>query len=91
MEIVEELFSYDVKILCVTKGELGARVYYKNENEIASYFIAARKINNPNVIGCGDVFGASFFYSYIRNKNVINSLTNAIANAEHFVENKYLL
>jgi sugar/nucleoside kinase (ribokinase family) len=91
MEIVEELFSYDVKILCLTKGELGARVYYKNENEIASYFVAAKKINNPNIIGCGDVFGASFFYSYIRNKNVINSLTNAVANAEHFVENKYLL
>ena len=91
MEIVQELFSFGVKIICVTKGELGARVYYKNENEIASFFVAARKINNPNVIGCGDVFGASFFYSYIRNKNVINSLTNAVANAEQFVENKYLL
>lgn len=88
MEIVEELFSYGVKILCVTKGEFGAKVYYKNQNEVASYFVAARKIINPNVIGCGDVFGASFFYSYIRNKNVINSLTNAVANAEHFVENK---
>ena len=91
MEIVQEFFSFGVKIICVTKGELGARVYYKNENEIASFFVAARKINNPNVIGCGDVFGASFFYSYIRNKNVINSLTNAVANAEQFVENKYLL
>ena len=91
MEIVEELFSYGIKILCVTKGELGARVYFKNQNEIASYFVSAKKINNPNVIGCGDVFGASFFYSYIRNKNVIDSLTNAVANAEQFVENKYLL
>jgi len=90
IEIVEEIFSYGIKILCVTKGELGARVYYKNRNEIASYFIAATKINNPNIIGCGDVFGASFFYSYIRNKNVIDSLTNAVANAERFVENKLL-
>ena len=91
MEIVQELFSFGVKILCVTKGDLGARVYYKNQDEIASYFVSARKIINPNIIGCGDVFGASFFYSYIRNKNVINSLTNAVANAEQFVENKYLL
>ena len=91
MEIVAELFNNGLKILCVTKGELGARVYYKNQDEIASYFVAARKINNPKVIGCGDIFGASFFYSYIRNKNVINSLTNAVANAEQFVENKYLL
>jgi len=90
MEIVEELFSLGVKIICVTKGEFGARVYYKNQNEIASYFVAARKINNPNVIGCGDVFGASFFYSYIRNKNAIDSLTTAVMNAEQFVENKFL-
>jgi sugar/nucleoside kinase (ribokinase family) len=90
MEIVEELFSLGVKIICVTKGEFGARVYYKNQNEIASYFVAARKINNPNVIGCGDVFGASFFYSYIRNKNAIDSLTVAVMNAEQFVENKFL-
>lgn len=89
-EIVEEIFGVGVKILCVTKGEHGARVYYKNQNEIASYFIAARRIKNPNIIGCGDVFGASFFYSYIRNKNVIDSLTNAVTNAEQFVENKFL-
>jgi sugar/nucleoside kinase (ribokinase family) len=90
MEIVEELLSYGIKILCVTKGEIGARVYFKNENEIASYFVAARKIDNPNVIGCGDVFGASFFYSYIRNKNAIDSLTIAVENAEYFVKNKFL-
>ncbi len=90
LEIVEEIFGVGVKILCVTKGELGARVYYKNQNEIASYFIAARRIKNPNIIGCGDVFGASFFYGYIRNKNAVNSLTKAVVKAEQFVENKLL-
>jgi len=90
IEIVNELFGFGVKILCVTKGELGARVYHKRQNEIASYFVAARKIIKPNIIGCGDVFGASFFYSYIRNKNAMNSLTNAVTNAELFVENKFL-
>jgi sugar/nucleoside kinase (ribokinase family) len=89
-EIVEEILGFGDKVLCITKGELGARVYYKNQNEIASYFVAARKINNPNVIGCGDVFGASFFYSYIRNKNAFDSLTNAVENAEYFVKNKFL-
>lgn len=90
MEIADEIFGFGVKVLCVTKGELGAKVYHRNQNEIASYFVAARKINNPNVIGCGDVFGASFFYSYIRNKNVIDSLINAVKNTEHFVGNKLL-
>ena len=88
--IVEELFGFGIKILCVTKGDLGARVYHNNKNEITSCFAAARKIINPNIIGCGDVFGASFFYSYIRNKNAIGSLENAVAYAEQFVENKFL-
>jgi sugar/nucleoside kinase (ribokinase family) len=89
-DIVEDILAIGVKIICVTKGDLGAKIYYKNQDEIASYFLAAKKIINPNIIGCGDVFGASFFYSYIRNKNAINSLTNAVANAEQFVENKFL-
>ncbi|MBE0538475.1 MAG: carbohydrate kinase family protein [Ignavibacterium sp.] len=90
LDIVEEILLLGVKVICVTKGKFGAKVYYKNQNEIASYFIAAKKINNPNVIGCGDIFGASFFYSYIRNKNTMESLINAVKNAELFVENKLL-
>ena len=90
MEIAEEILNTGVKVLCVTKGELGAKIFYHQQNEIASYFIAANKISNPNIIGCGDIFGASFFYSYIRNKNAINSLTNSVANAEQFVANKFL-
>ena len=89
-EIVEEIFGFGVKIICITKGKLGAKVYFKESNEIISYFIVANKIHNPNVIGCGDVFGAAFFYSYIRNKNVIDSLSKAIAAAELFVESKFL-
>ena len=46
------------------------------------------KLIMHNAIGCGDVFGASFFYSYIRNNNVMDSLSNAIATAELFLENK---
>lgn len=88
IEIAEEILNTGVKVLCVTKGEFGAKIFYHRQNEIASYFIAANKISNPNIIGCGDIFGASFFYSYIRNKNAINSLTNAVANAEQFVANK---
>jgi len=90
MDIVEDILAIGVKIISVTKGDLGAKIYYKNQNEIASYFVAAKKIINPNIIGCGDVFGASFFYSYIRNKNAIGSLNKAVVKAEQFVENKLL-
>ncbi len=88
VEIISEIFSYGVKILCVTKGDIGAKIYFKKSKEIISYFIAAKKIKNPNVIGCGDVFGASFFYSYIRNKNEIDSLNQAVALSEKHVSNK---
>lgn len=88
VEIISEIFSYGIKILCVTKGDIGAKIYFKKSKEIISYFIAAKKIKNPNVIGCGDVFGASFFYSYIRNKNEIDSLNQAVALSEKHVSNK---
>lgn len=87
-EIVSELFSYGVKVLCVTKGDIGAKIYFLESDEIISYFIAAQKIGNPNTIGCGDVFGASYFYTYIKNKNEIESLNYAVTLSEKHVSNK---
>ena len=88
IKIVNEMFQYGIKIICITKGEKGAKVFYQKSEEIASYFIAAKRIKNPYTIGCGDVFGASFFYSYIRNNNVNYSLFYSIEEAEKFVERK---
>ncbi len=34
-------------------------------------------LNPVNKVGCGDVFGAVYFYNYIRNKNLIEALTLA--------------
>jgi sugar/nucleoside kinase (ribokinase family) len=88
IEIVNEIFTYGVKFLCVTKGEVGAKIYSQKTGEIHSYFVAAKKINNPNVIGCGDVFGSAFFYNYIKTKNEMDSLDNAVKTAEQHVNNK---
>lgn len=85
LEIAKEIILYGVKYLCVTKGEQGAKVYYNLNGEINSYFISAKKVNNPNLIGSGDVFGAAFFYSYIRKGDVIESLKDAIEAAELLV------
>jgi sugar/nucleoside kinase (ribokinase family) len=84
-EIVEEIISLGVQYFCITKGEQGAKVYYNHNGEINSYFISARKVNNPHLIGCGDVFGAAFFYSYIRKRDVIESINTAIKAAELLV------
>jgi hypothetical protein len=75
--IVEEILNYNVKILIVTKGKTGAKVYTVENNEIISIFKSAIKIENKNMIGCGDVFGAVFFYTYIKSKNLFSSLKSA--------------
>jgi sugar/nucleoside kinase (ribokinase family) len=77
IDIVREMFSYGIKILIVTKDEHGARAYYIEENEIKSVFISAIKIKVLNKVGCGDVFGAVFFYNYIRKADIVDSLMAA--------------
>lgn len=90
IEIIEEMFNCNIKILCVTKGEKGAEVFYLEDKKIKSHFVKANKVDNANVVGCGDTFGATFFYNYIRNTNVIDSLTAAVFTAESFVKNKFI-
>lgn len=77
IDIVQEMFSYGIKILIVTKDEHGARAYFIEENEIKSVFISAIKVKVLNKVGCGDVFGAVFFYNYIRKADIIDSLIAA--------------
>lgn len=77
-EIVEELFSYGIKIIVITKGAAGARAYYKIKTETSSHFISSIKINSVNTVGCGDVFGAVFFYNYIKTKNINLALHKAV-------------
>jgi len=77
-KIVEELFSYGIRIILITKGASGVRVYYKNKTETSSLFISSLKINAVNTVGCGDVFGAVFFYNYIKTKNINIALHKAV-------------
>jgi len=77
IDIVRDLFSYGIKILIVTKDENGARAYFIEQNEIKSVFISAIKVKVLNKVGCGDVFGAVFFYNYIRKADIIDSLMAA--------------
>jgi len=72
--IAEEILSFGPEYVIVTKGGLGVRLYHKTEKGIGSRFIPACNVEAVNKVGCGDVFGAGFFYSYIKTGNVINSL-----------------
>uniref|UniRef100_A0A832DIA4 Carbohydrate kinase family protein n=1 Tax=Ignavibacterium album TaxID=591197 RepID=A0A832DIA4_9BACT len=82
------LLQQGVKIILLTKGDLGAKIFYWKDDEMMSYFISANIIVNPNTVGCGDIFGASFFYNYIRNRNVYQSLSFAINKTEDFLKEK---
>ena len=76
---ISKLFEAGIKILIVTKGKIGARVYYRNKNEIVSSFVSSITVETKNKVGCGDIFGAVFFYNYIKYHNIHKALI--LANA----------
>jgi sugar/nucleoside kinase (ribokinase family) len=75
--IVDELFSYGIKQMIITRAEKGATVFYREQNSVKKIHKDGLKTNVVNKVGCGDVFGAVYFYNYIRNKNVILALKQA--------------
>lgn len=74
IESAVEIIRLGVKIVIITKGNKGAHLHYDSNGEIKSYFMNAVKINTVNKVGCGDIFGAVFFYSYISTGDVFKSL-----------------
>ena len=75
--IVEELFSFGIRQVIVTKAEKGATVFIKDNNWIKKVQKDALQTKVVNKVGCGDVFGAVYFYNYIKNKNVLLALEQA--------------
>jgi sugar/nucleoside kinase (ribokinase family) len=75
--IVDELFSYGISQIIITRAERGATVFYTENNSVKQVYNDAVQTNVVNKIGCGDVFGAVYFYNYIKNKNVILALEKA--------------
>ncbi len=78
VEIASEILSLGVTALLVTKGDKGARLYTLENGEIFSLFVPALKTDVKNKVGCGDTFGAYFFYEYIGTKNLYRALRKAV-------------
>jgi len=76
-EIVQQLIEYGISQLVITRGDKGAAAYYPDASGIKSISINAIKINSYNKVGCGDVFGALYFYNYISTKNISAALNFA--------------
>lgn len=73
-EIALEILNFGPKFLIVTKGALGVRLYWMKGNDLCSYFVPALNVEAVNKVGCGDVFGSAFFYSFIKTGDAIASL-----------------
>ena len=73
----EFIFSYGVKILIITKAEKGVEAFSLENNSVSIFIIPPVEIETKNKIGCGDIFGAVFFYNYISTQNVFLSLNKA--------------
>ncbi len=70
----QEILAGGSKILIITKGDKGSSVYFLKDGIIQLLNCKAEKIIAVNKIGCGDIFGAVFFYSYISKNDVNYSL-----------------
>jgi sugar/nucleoside kinase (ribokinase family) len=77
-EIAHEILNCGTKQLIITKGESGAKLYYLRNGELNFLFQSAAKIDAVNKIGLGDVFGAVYFYNYIKTGNLFYSLNVAV-------------
>ncbi len=76
-EIAKEIIGLGVEIVVITKGNKGACLYFNLNGKIETYIVHAEKVDAVNKIGCGDIFGAVFFYSYISTRDVNESLQRA--------------
>ncbi len=70
-DILEEVFEIGVSILIITKGKDGAEIYTTSGEKFS---VDALKVNSINNVGCGDVFGSVFFYSYINGQSILDAL-----------------
>lgn len=76
-EIIEDLFSFGINQIIITRAERGATVCFKKNDSIKKIHNNATHFKVNNNVGCGDVFGAVYFYNYIKNKDVTLALKEA--------------
>jgi sugar/nucleoside kinase (ribokinase family) len=76
--IISYVLGTNVKYLLETQGDKGAVCYSIKDGRIFIREMPALKTNVKNQVGLGDVFGAVFFYTYIKNGSVESALKYAV-------------
>ncbi|MBN2572912.1 MAG: carbohydrate kinase family protein [Ignavibacteriales bacterium] len=76
-EAAKYILGLGPTILIITKGAKGFTAYIKDKNEIEIFEEDGLDINCVNKVGCGDIFGATFFYSFLKDKDAKKALSKA--------------
>lgn len=77
-EIIKKVLSLGVKYLIITRGERGSSLYWLHSGSVISHQEPAYGGKLAIPVGCGDIFGAVFFYSFIASEgNAIDSMQAA--------------
>jgi hypothetical protein len=80
-DVIKSILQAGLKYIIVTRGEDGAEIIFKEGEEIKSLHRPALQVKVINKVGCGDIFGAVFFYSYLYYKDIDYSLEQAVNSA----------
>jgi sugar/nucleoside kinase (ribokinase family) len=65
------LLTLSVKGVVVTRGELGATLYWNDHKKVVRKDFEGVKLqNSADSTGCGDVFGAAFMLQYVRTRDL---------------------
>jgi sugar/nucleoside kinase (ribokinase family) len=77
MNIIEYVLSSGPELILITRANRGAEAFFIRENKIKSIYFKAIKSKVVNKVGCGDIFGAVFFYNFLKESNITRSLRKA--------------
>lgn len=73
-QIVGHLLALTTKAVVVTRGERGASVYRSEHKKILRDDLNGVKVGKAaDTTGCGDVFGAAFHYSYVKDGDFVTA------------------
>ncbi|MDD8017740.1 MAG: carbohydrate kinase family protein [Bacteroidota bacterium] len=67
--LAKQMMHLMVKAFCVTRGEKGVTLFQSDHKHLIRKEFANDVNPNPvSIIGSGDIFGASFFYAFLKKK-----------------------
>jgi sugar/nucleoside kinase (ribokinase family) len=73
-QTVGHLLTLSMKGVVVTRGERGTSLFYNEHKHVVRKDIAGINVGSAqDTTGCGDVFGAAFFYHYVRTRDMLAS------------------